>query len=156
MRRFAYTTRAAAAAALLALLAGCAGRAAVDGTVTFNGEPVDNGGIQFVSEDGKNKGGGEIKGGKYSLTGDHGLPPGKYKVEVYWNKKTGKTVVDKADTGEKMDETSQVIPPEFNTNTTLSAEIKSGTNSGVNFDLKGSAVVPGKGPGGKAAAVGDP
>ena len=140
----------------LTVLAGCGGgRTSVEGTVTFNGESVDDGGINFIPEDGSGKkSGGEIKDGKYSISTDRGPPPGKYKVEIYWNKKTGKTVIDKADTGAKTSETSQVIPAQFNTSTTLTTEIKSGKNAGVNFDLKGTAVPPGTpagGPKGKAA-----
>ncbi len=66
-------------------------------------------------------------------------------MEIYWNKKTGKTVADTADTGAKTSETYQAIPSQYNTSTTLTADIKSGTNTGVNFDLKGTANKAGQG-----------
>ncbi|VTR90792.1 Uncharacterized protein OS=Planctomyces maris DSM 8797 GN=PM8797T_14921 PE=4 SV=1 [Gemmata massiliana] len=151
MSQVSYALRAAALVGALVVLTGCGGRGAVEGTVTFNGEPVDNGGINFVAEDGKSTGaGGEIKDGKYTITGDRAPAPGKYKVQIVWNKKTGRVITDTADTGAKVNETRQVIPEQFNTQTTLTAEIKSGANTGVNFDLKGT---PGTRPSGKA--VGD-
>lgn len=141
MRRFGHTIRAAGLFLALTAPAGCGGGAAsVEGTVSFNGEPVDDGGINFVPADGKGtKAGAEIKGGKYTVPSERGPAPGKYKVEVYWNKKTGKTVTDAADTGAKTSETKQVIPEQFNAKTTLTADLKGGDNPGVNFELKGTA-----------------
>ncbi|MDY3561384.1 hypothetical protein R5W23_002661 [Gemmata sp. JC673] len=154
MRKFRYTIRAAGLFLFLAALAGCGGGgASVEGTVTFNGEPVEEGGINFVPADGKGtKMGAEIKNGKYAVPSDRGAQPGNYKVEVYWNKKTGRTLTDTADTGAKTSETKQVIPEQFNTKTTLTADLKGGSNAAVNFDLKGTAA-SGKGKGAKA--VGD-
>lgn len=138
-----YSTRLLAVATVAlasSLLAGCGGgTASVEGTASFNGEPIADGSINFVSDQGKAQAGGTIKDGKYTVGADRGLTAGKYKVEVYWNKKTGKTVIDTADTGQAKAETKQVIPEQFNKATTLTADLKGGSNSGINFDLKGTA-----------------
>jgi hypothetical protein len=108
------------------------------GAVSFDGAPVDNGRITFVPSVASSKIGpvsADIVGGKYTLPAGKGPVPGSYRVEIVWNKKTGKQVNTPGDAGVMMDETLQVIPAQFNTNSTLSAEIKSGTNA-VNFDLK--------------------
>jgi hypothetical protein len=126
----------------LAALSGCGygknDRVPVTGTVTFDGEPVEDGVITFVPQGG----GGEVKkvgatihGGKYALAADRGPLPGNYRVEVVWNKKTGKKVTTPGDTGTTIDETKQVIPPRFNRDTTLTAEIKPAANT-VDYDLK--------------------
>jgi len=140
------------------LLAGCgSGGTRVEGTVTLDGAPVDGGSISFHPEGGEGKPGGtEIKAGKYAIEGDKGLAPGKYKVVILWQKKTGKEVPNKSDPGTTMDETKQVIPMRYNSKSELTADIKSGTNSGVNFDLKsGGPIGAGASDVGRTKAVGD-
>src|SRR4051812_45095732 len=81
-------------------IAGCGGggRSSVQGTVTYDGQPVDDGGINFIAAGGGGEGGesgnasGDIREGKYSIDALRGPKPGKYKVEIYWNKKTGKMI----------------------------------------------------------------
>src|SRR5262249_59685342 len=74
---------------------GCGGSgAAVEGTVTFDNTPVDGGRISLFSQQGVTKGDvgtSEIINGKYSIS--KGPPPGTYRVEIVWHKKTGKQVV---------------------------------------------------------------
>jgi hypothetical protein len=73
----------------LILLSGCGGadplgRQAISGTVTLNGQPVDNGAIAFEPLD-LQKGvgsGANIVGGKYSIPQQQGLTPGKYLVRI--------------------------------------------------------------------------
>ena len=71
--------------------------------MSFNGTPVDDGTIAFVSIDGGTGDGnanGDVKDGKYSLSGERGPKPGKYKVEIYWNKKTGNSATQKYNCGD--------------------------------------------------------
>src|SRR5262245_13950466 len=95
------------------LLPGCSGGPRVDGTVTFNNEPVSDGTITFVpSTPGADKGGrasAPIQGGKYSLRNKKGFTPGSYRVEIIWNKATGRKVDTPGDPGNLIDETVQVI-----------------------------------------------
>jgi hypothetical protein len=136
-------------------LSGC-GKPGVSGRVTFDGQPVDGGAITFVQEGGVNaqRVGGQINDGKYNISTEK-MPPGKYKVEIVWNKKTGKQLPNPNDAGTMVDETKQVIPIKYNSNSELSAEIKSGANT-ADFELKpGGPVGTGAAESGKVKAVGD-
>jgi hypothetical protein len=126
---------------LSSALAGCGGnRAAVEGSVTLDGKPVDGGIIAFIPDDGKSgedhvKAHGEIKGGKYALSRSEGPNPGKYKVTINWPKKTGRKVDAPGDPGVKMDEVKEAVPARYNKQTTLVIEIKSGSNT-KDYELK--------------------
>jgi hypothetical protein len=80
------------AAVALALASwGCASdsdRSRVRGAVSYNSEPVDDGGIAFIP-DGGDGGGiratGPIQDGRYDLDDKSAPYPGKYRVEIYWN-----------------------------------------------------------------------
>jgi hypothetical protein len=121
----------------LFLLAGCGSSASVEGTVSVDGTQIDHGSIVFVPAGGSgNPVGTDIRDGKYEIPSERGLTSGNYKVQILWNKKTGKKTKDITDTGAVIDERMQVLPPNYNTNTELTADIKSGGNTGVNFELK--------------------
>jgi hypothetical protein len=111
----------------------------VTGTISYNGEPVDNGTVSFIAGDatgGEAFGsGGDIVNGKYSIAAERGPKPGKYRVEIYWNKKTGRMVPAPGDPGVQMPETQQILPPRFNRQSELTADITAGRNT-RNFDLK--------------------
>lgn len=136
-----------ACALLLGLgLLGCGGEApykgdkrfAVQGTVTYNDEPIDNGMISFTGEDPKqHMTGAPILGGKYSIEANKGPNAGKYQVQVRWSKPTGKKRKD-SDTGEMIDEVKEVIPSKFNSNSDLRAEVGAGSGT-FDFELKGPA-----------------
>lgn len=126
--------------AVLALAGwGCASnsdRSSVQGAVSYNGEPVDDGGIAFIPEAGATnevRATGIIQDGHYDLDSKSGPYPGNYRVEIFWNKKTGKTITGAS--GATKDERKQAIPAKYNTNTELKVEVKSGRNT-LDFDLK--------------------
>jgi hypothetical protein len=123
--------------ATASMLVGCSGddRQSVSGEVSLDGEPVDGGSIVFLPAEGEGtKGASDIVGGKYSIPSEQGLSPGTYRVEIKWAKPTGKQVPS-GDPGMMMDERVEVIPPQFNTATTLSVSIVAGENK-HNFPLK--------------------
>ena len=123
------------AAVLAAALSGCSSQATVKGTVRFDGQPVENGGITFIPAGaGGQKAGAEIRNGTYEIPRDRAPAPGRYKVEITWNKRTGKQVTVPGDPGNKIDETQQAIPAKYNRETTLTAELTSGSNT-KDFDL---------------------
>jgi hypothetical protein len=137
--------RGAAAGVLLITLAtvtGCGGgKATVEGTVTTDAGKIETGAVTFVPAEGGDKAtkvSGRIFDGKYEITDSQGLTAGKYKVEINWNKKTGKKIPND---GGLIDETKEGLPPKYNTQTELTAEVKSGSNM-INFDLKGVPAGP--------------
>jgi hypothetical protein len=127
----------------LVVLAGCSGedsRYPVEGSVTFDGKPVDGGTIDFFPAESTQgdiskrvKAHGDIQGGKYALESDKRPNAGKYRVEITWYKKTGKKISN--DPPNMIDETIQVIPKLYNVQSTTIVEIKSGANS-FSYDMK--------------------
>lgn len=146
------------AAASLFLLLGCVAltgcgssgsRASVEGTVNLDSQPVDGGTISFVPEEYTTKEGertietAEIKDGKYSLSGKHGLVPGKYRVDINWKKKTGRQIPNNDPPPPMVDEMQNVIPEEYNKNSKDVKDIQA-TGNKFDFDLKSK---PKTGPG---------
>jgi hypothetical protein len=121
---------------IFGLLPGCGKRAAVEGTVTFAGRPVDGGRIFFLPE-------GEpvsrpavhapLEQGKYSLPAARGPELGRHRVEIVWHKKPGNQAP--AQPGLVTDDMRQVIPAAYNSRTTLFVDMHRGTNT-FDFDLK--------------------
>jgi hypothetical protein len=141
------------------LVSGCGSGAGVSGTVTYDNQPVDGGGIAFIPAGEKQPAAsGRITGGHYEIKRSDKLPAGKYTVQITWLKSTGKKVKNETDPGTEADELVQVIPLEYNVASKLSVDITSGSNT-HNFDLKAGAAPatapggPGQKKGGKA--VGD-
>jgi hypothetical protein len=122
---------------VLALIAGCntGPRCSVDGKVSYAGEAVDQGGIAFVPVE--NGGGqsvtGQIHGGRFTLDSRSGPMPGKYRIEIYWRKRTGNKVP--GESAHPKDEIVWVIPPKYNTESELVREVKAGHNT-LDFELK--------------------
>jgi hypothetical protein len=126
----------------LAFLPGCGGgsaKPAVSGTVSFDNTPIDSGSIIFTpaTDAGhqKQQASAEIKDGKYTIPAAQAPPEGKYRVQIFWKKKTGKQVDAPGDPGNKIDETKEAIPNKFNKDSTLFVEIKTGENT-HDFPLK--------------------
>jgi hypothetical protein len=125
----------------LAMIGGCdgsSGRVPVTGTVTLDGQPVEGGGIVFLPPgDGgtsRPKAVARIDEGKYTIPAALGPVPGPYRVEIRWQKKTGKKIPT-GDPPEMIDETRQVIPDKYNAKSILTADVRSGVNT-FPFDLK--------------------
>jgi hypothetical protein len=128
--------------ALLVVTVGCGGtnRGAVSGEVTLDGEPVDGGTVTFTPA-----GGGaadaaawaKIEGGRYSISAAEGPGVGTSRVEIRWDRKTGKQIpaVPPAPPDTMIDETAEAIPPRYNTRSELKAEVKPGDNT-FDFELK--------------------
>ncbi|HEV7281673.1 MAG TPA: hypothetical protein VGN57_15835 [Pirellulaceae bacterium] len=107
----------------LVSLAGCGGasydgppRAEVFGAVTWNGEPVDGGTINFFpATSGGRTAGATIEQGKYRLEEAMGPEMGEYNVMINWGVKKNPDNLD--------DPLIEQIPPEYNKATTLKATI---------------------------------
>lgn len=128
-------------AAALAGQVGCGGGlASVSGSVTFGGQPVEDGEVRLVPT-GTGAGAGQVTGativqGRYDIPGDKGALPGTYRVEIRAQKKTGKKLpsIPPATPGTTYDETIQFIPPKYNDQSTLTVDLKSGSNA-KDFEL---------------------
>jgi len=113
-------------------------RGSVAGTVTFDGQPVEDGRITFtpVGNEGQ-LAGAEIKGGKYTIPLAQGPVAGQHKVSITASRKTGeqREAPMPAPPGTKIEVKEEYIPPKYNNQTTLSADIKAGENKDVDFKL---------------------
>ena len=106
----------------------------VSGTVTWKGQPVKGGTINFRSEDGKSVGTGTIVDGKYLIPATSGLPAGKYAVAISYpdpkipppptNEPPGPSTFAR-----------EMLPAKYAQGTDLKADIQNLSND-VNFDLK--------------------
>lgn len=119
----------------LLTLAGCGdGKGTVSGTVSLDGQSVNNGSVTFVNTDGGTlrREGAIIRGGKFEAT----VPPGNYKVELNSQKVIGKRTQKGFDgKDETLEITQEMFPDKFNVKTELTLEIKPGSNP-VTLDLK--------------------
>lgn len=108
-------------------------RAAISGTVTYDGKPLPEGSIQFVPDtdsSGKPLRGKAVQAiisdGVYRLEADRGATVGMNQVLINASKKTGK--FQESD-GQKTEILKQYLPAKYNTSSTLKYEVKSGENT---------------------------
>lgn len=113
-------------------------RAAVAGHVTLDGQPINEGVIQFLPFEGTigPEAGGVITKGQYDIAQQRGPVVGKARVELRASKKTGRRVQDPTGRpGTLTDEYKEMFPPDFNTNSALVREIKDDRNE-LDFDIR--------------------
>jgi hypothetical protein len=140
---------------LLALiLAGCGGgwaslpREAVSGGVTVDGKPLAAGIVSFVPTDpnGPTQANITVMGGKYALAKEQGLVPGKYDVKVSSGdeseEKKESAAISNDSPGMPPIRPKDVIPPMYNENTKLSAEVKANAPNDFQFALTTTAAPP--------------
>jgi hypothetical protein len=124
------------------LCAGCSRsglqKAEVSGSVSLNGVAIEEGSIQFIPVDGTTGpgAGGVIKNGKYRIERENGVTVGKNRVELRAFGPSGKKIQDPTALPGVMTESRvQVFPPEFNDESTVIKEIKTGSNT-IDFDIR--------------------
>jgi len=124
------------AAFILVVPSGCGGDGLTDvsGTVTIDGMPLTTGDIVLEAAD-KNSApqGATITDGEFKMR----VAPGKKIVRI--NASEGDGVVDPL---MKTEGRRSIIPPEFNTSSTLTADIKDGSNPPLSFAVKRAAPRP--------------
>jgi hypothetical protein len=106
----------------------------LSGKVTVDGQPLEHGLIRFMAVKDGRVAGGPITNGAYSIEEAMGANAGSYKVEIRWNKPTGRRVKD-AYGDEIMDEYKEGLPAKYHANTELTAEV-SATQNKFDFELK--------------------
>ena len=119
---------------------------AVSGTVTYDGQSVENGSLRFDPVDGTvgPAGVAKISQGEYVVGADQGLVPGAYQVTIVATRKTGRQVTTTEQLpGEAADvpEVVQYIPSRYNVNTELRVELQVGENS-HSFHLEKGTLPP--------------
>ena len=104
-------------------------RAAVAGSVTLDGIPVDGGIINLIplSSEGSRKPSAPVSKGHYDIPEEKGPNLGDYRVELCWLKPTGKKIQGNVADG-PLDEMVETIPDKYNTRTTLRISIAAGKN----------------------------
>ena len=131
--------------ACLALLAtsGCTGgKVVVRGTVTVDGQPIDEGSISLEPADGQGPTtGGMIKAGKYELIGNAAVTPGEKIARIVGLRQTGKMVPagPPAPKGSMIPELIQCVPPHYNDKSQLRVEVVPGKANTHDFQLDSKA-----------------
>lgn len=119
-------------------LPGCgnSGRVAVDGTVTLDGQPLDQAQIEFIPMAGTPgpTAGGDIIAGKYLIAADKGPFAGKYRVRIVKSGPTGRKTFDPR-SNSMIEEYGPILPARYNEQSELEAEITSAGPNRFDFTL---------------------
>ena len=108
---------------------------AVSGTVTLNGEPLEEGQILFTPLQAGQAANAEIKAGRYEIPENRGPSPGKYRVEIRAYEDTGQTERDEV-TGSAEPILKPIVPPRDNRDSELEAEVVEGGENTFDFELQ--------------------
>ncbi len=134
----------------VALLAGCSdqyeGRKEVRGRVVLEGQPLKDGTIAFLPQDGGNLSGSPIVNGEYKLPRKDGLKPGKYLVQI--TSGDGVTPANESEAGAPGGSRNIVsvdrIPAEWNVKPTHDVTVTANGENRFDFDIP-RANTPAKG-----------
>ena len=110
------------------------GRLAIRGTVTLDDVPLDSGTIHFEPQ-APSTGHGTgtmILNGVYELPAGRGLPPGSYKVSI----SAPETMEQTAVVGQELPPPAERIPPRYNADTELRAEVSESGPNEFNYELR--------------------
>lgn len=124
---------------LLTLASGCGPslgtKQAITGRVTFKGQPLSQGTIQFMPKAGTTGtfSGSEIKDGRYEVPRESGLDPGTYEVRISSPEAPAAGVTDAP--GEAGPVAKELIPPEYNSETKLEYIVNEGQANEFNVDI---------------------
>jgi hypothetical protein len=121
---------------VIVLACGCkedvGGRQSLSGVVTFKGEPVQSGSIEFIPHPGvKTSGGAVITNGRYSIPADKGLEPGAYTVKISAMDAPAPTDEPGGLPGK---DPVERLPEKYNNKSKLTAEVKKGETT-LDFKL---------------------
>jgi hypothetical protein len=132
--RFGTALRGGGLLVILLALTGCMDRlkmADVEGDVTVDNEPIEEGSITFIPADGKGPTtGGRIEDGHYAVK----VPPGPMKVAITRPKVVEMKKLYPTPDSPKRPIYKETLPARFNDKTELRYEVEPGTNE-KNFQL---------------------
>lgn len=101
-----------------AMLSGCGGadidRVGVSGTVTLDGQPLENGSILFLPKGEGPSAGTQIENGRFAIAPSDGPSPGNYRVEIRSFRGTGQMIPDDDLPGQMVERRDQIIPARYN------------------------------------------
>jgi hypothetical protein len=127
----------------MSALLGCSnpdsGRASVSGKVTFDGEPVKTGQIEFEPQGQGRFGIAQIVDGAYQMPSQQGPTSGKYTVRITANRPSGKPAQSMPEaSGRPAGESyEQYIPAKYNERSELTVEIGAEPDAVHDFALTG-------------------
>ncbi|MCG8587262.1 MAG: hypothetical protein MI757_21365 [Pirellulales bacterium] len=104
-------------------------RVEVSGTVTYEGDPVEDGTIRFLptAESRVPSAGGYIRDGRYEITAKGGVPVGTHTVRIEGYRGGSTSPADKAtdrfDVGSRNKAPTQFVPARYNRESKLRVEI---------------------------------
>jgi hypothetical protein len=130
-----------AAAYILFLLTGCGhdnplGRKALSGAVTLDGQPLDQGSIEFHPMfEGGVQSGGKITSGSYSIPAHEGVVVGKYRVSITDFVPTPPLPPGHMPGDDILPTPKLKVPPEWNTKSQHTIEVKKTGPFKFNFDI---------------------
>ncbi len=132
------------AAAVGGAAPGCGGaadelpRETVTGTVSFKGEPLKAGMIQFQPADPNvsTAAGAAVKDGAYTVTRDQGPVPGRYQVMITSAEAAPNAAVQAVLPGDAPPPSKEPIPARYNVKTELKAEVTKGGPNAFDFKLE--------------------
>lgn len=129
----------AVSCAALLLFCGCGGPEGpemvdISGTVTYQGEPIQDGAIRFVPAQGEQNRVTpvQIKNGAYEASGDRGLAVGNYKVEFHAYEEDTAAAADPAQEGgviPGMEVKKELLPEKYHKESTETLTVESGSGS---------------------------
>lgn len=105
-------------------------RASVQGMVTWEGKPVENGTISFIPLGEGVAASAKIVGGRYVIPESEGPPVGPNQVQIFGMRNLGlREAGPPHPPGTMLEATEQIIPTEYNNSTRLSVDIQEGDNT---------------------------
>lgn len=105
-------------------------RAGIQGTVTWQGSPIENGKISFIPQNGGPEAVATIVGGKYQLSESEGPVLGANRIAIMGLRNLGSQEAGPPHPpGTMIEATQQFIPNEYNNSSKLETEIQAGENT---------------------------